>query len=730
MMMVSPDDDHSSSSSSFDLSHRKLKQQPCQPPPKHSRTTVETTSPIANNGNNKHNVLLLNKRRNWFASTVTEATIANDNDTIDINNSFENIHNHIHNNHAKRHHNTNQSSGNIHTYNNNNSHNNNGNRVMWIFIFISFGIILLIKDRNNNDENNYSYNYNNINIIDSFIINLRTSDQQQQPSTIPATTTTLNNDTNNMEYDEYVNQYDQKLSQHSYQQHNDDKVNEEDASSTSYEQIVQTYYDRIRRRPTNLRLVFMGDSITRYQYLSLTYFLKHGYWYDHSTNHENNNYNNLFNAHSFHHPFHPEEDWNEFFMQSNRLLHPYEACDCIRTKDGSIIVERRYFYDKRHNNIITYINMNGHTPATSITNHQQPPQQHQSSKYYGRFPSHDIYSNFENYVGIPYDGTTNVTYNDMTWQYDTWGQVIKYHIDPLFDFEIIYDSNDNTNDDFDNDDTTNDQENVESAQEDAFIVDYENAVLEENGDEDVDEHVRQLDAITNRMHDKEDQDDYDTRQKQQRQQPVRRLRRSDDGLTKKMNDYDKKKNLLSFTSKQRKKKHTIQPNNVTIILNAGLHPHVFGDVDGDGWVLSNEIKQAFDDDSTWMNYTAIWKTTTYSYDEVLAIATAASTVDNETFVNSNERYFQHFNTYDDNNVATATTKQVGPKIRSTDIAMCQLLGRCFNISWTAYVRPSLYFDNYHFAEPIYRILNEELLLQLNLLPTNYGPVMNRSNVMI
>lgn len=111
--------------------------------------------------------------------------------------------------------------------------------------------------------------------------------------------------------------------------------------------------DLIRTRPRNLRIVFVGDSITRYQYLSLAYFLRFGRWFDPSVFP-----NNLVNAHSFHHDYHPDEDWNEFFMQSNRMLQPMELCDCVR-KDNTVAIERRYFYDTERNNQLVYINISG-----------------------------------------------------------------------------------------------------------------------------------------------------------------------------------------------------------------------------------------------------------------------------------------------------------------------------------------------------------------------------------
>ena len=51
--------------------------------------------------------------------------------------------------------------------------------------------------------------------------------------------------------------------------------------------------------------------------------------------------------------------------------------------------------------------------------------------------------------------------------------------------------------------------------------------------------------------------------------------------------------------------------------------------------------------------------------------------------------------------------------------MCKQLHGCFDMSWTSKLNPSLYYDQYHFAEPVYRVLNEELLTQLNKLPAEY-----------
>jgi hypothetical protein len=169
----------------------------------------------------------------------------------------------------------------------------------------------------------------------------------------------------------------------------------------------------------NLRLVFMGDSVTRYQYLSLAYFLRHGRWFDPDIT-----VNNLMNSHSFHHPLHPDDDWNEFFLQSNRMLYPLEVCDCLRSRHEEILVERRYFYDSVHNNLLVYINMNGNkTPA--------------DRGYYGRLNPRDIFgSNFPKMVGLPFGmdmNTTDIshTVRSIQWEYSTWADVIRHHIGHL-----------------------------------------------------------------------------------------------------------------------------------------------------------------------------------------------------------------------------------------------------------------------------------------------------------
>lgn len=111
--------------------------------------------------------------------------------------------------------------------------------------------------------------------------------------------------------------------------------------------------DRVEIRPQNLHLAFVGDSVTRYMYIDLVYYLKHGKWV------QDNDYPNILNAK--HYP-----SWNDHYNASNLALYPNEQCDCFRNnpKNSSHIdkeetIENRYFSDPERNNYVTFIEVFG-----------------------------------------------------------------------------------------------------------------------------------------------------------------------------------------------------------------------------------------------------------------------------------------------------------------------------------------------------------------------------------
>lgn len=105
--------------------------------------------------------------------------------------------------------------------------------------------------------------------------------------------------------------------------------------------------------PKGLRLVMIGDSLTRYQYLSLVYFLKNGVWI-----HPNGTDQSLVKEDFF-------SGWSDFYNATNTALAPMEYCDCYRPDVAESrykieTVENRFFYDKEHDNRVIFITAFGH----------------------------------------------------------------------------------------------------------------------------------------------------------------------------------------------------------------------------------------------------------------------------------------------------------------------------------------------------------------------------------
>lgn len=116
---------------------------------------------------------------------------------------------------------------------------------------------------------------------------------------------------------------------------------------SNYEDLVQLNIDM--EIPKHLNIVMMADSLTRYQYLSLVYFLSYGNWV------QNNDRPNIVLEKT-------HQSWTDFYNYTNEILQPYELCDCYRGEGkpfkGKIIdetVENRYFYDPIRNNSVTYL---------------------------------------------------------------------------------------------------------------------------------------------------------------------------------------------------------------------------------------------------------------------------------------------------------------------------------------------------------------------------------------
>lgn len=109
--------------------------------------------------------------------------------------------------------------------------------------------------------------------------------------------------------------------------------------------------------PRNLRIAFIGDSITRFQYYSLVIYLKTGNW------------TNSANAKTF--DSHQYKSWLEWMSESIEYMQPNEHCDCFRGGEynrsaGSwwdMTNENRYYRDEQTGNYITFLNKFGKSPV-------------------------------------------------------------------------------------------------------------------------------------------------------------------------------------------------------------------------------------------------------------------------------------------------------------------------------------------------------------------------------
>ena len=111
---------------------------------------------------------------------------------------------------------------------------------------------------------------------------------------------------------------------------------------------------------SNLNLAFIGDSLTRYQYLSLVYYAHTGLWLssdrpkiiDTNYGHLTSPQPHLLNAQTF-------PSWNHFFHHSTWIFDDRLVCDCFRTNrwhhdvDGAC--ENRYYADPARNIYLTFL---------------------------------------------------------------------------------------------------------------------------------------------------------------------------------------------------------------------------------------------------------------------------------------------------------------------------------------------------------------------------------------
>ena len=139
----------------------------------------------------------------------------------------------------------------------------------------------------------------------------------------------------------------------------------------------------------DLSIAFVGDSVTRYMYLSLVYYLRWGCWIN-----DGHPFLELMVSQKMQLKTSTEasltsmkadipsgsainiSSWNEYLNYTNSLLYPNEQCDCYRNWDKTFNwnrhVENRYYSDTQLNNHVTFFtkfgasNLHGHWNATHV----------------------------------------------------------------------------------------------------------------------------------------------------------------------------------------------------------------------------------------------------------------------------------------------------------------------------------------------------------------------------
>ncbi len=117
------------------------------------------------------------------------------------------------------------------------------------------------------------------------------------------------------------------------------------------------------QHPCHLSIVFMGDSLTRFMYYSLAYFLRHGRWIDPDSNPHLVRPRDFFNTTN-----EGATVWIPWYRASSQALEPMELCDCWREpgniiKEGdpsfNSVCENRYYHDPIRNNTLVFFQSYG-----------------------------------------------------------------------------------------------------------------------------------------------------------------------------------------------------------------------------------------------------------------------------------------------------------------------------------------------------------------------------------
>jgi hypothetical protein len=173
-------------------------------------------------------------------------------------------------------------------------------------------------------------------------------------------------------------------------------------------------FSSISKRPTNanninssliqnLSMSFVGDSLTRYQYLSFVHYLQTGRWI------ENDDVPNIIHGTG-------GMSWGQSYLYAQKLWNNTENCDCHRpdghyrmVKRLHVISENRYYRHIESNNHISLIQKMGNSEA------------------HGHWDPSQVY-NSQHAVNIT---SPDVQGKAFSWRFDNWQDIVIFHLAKL-----------------------------------------------------------------------------------------------------------------------------------------------------------------------------------------------------------------------------------------------------------------------------------------------------------
>lgn len=220
---------------------------------------------------------------------------------------------------------------------------------------------------------------------------------------------------------------------------NDEKENDSDPSESVRSRVANRSFAR-ELRPCNVNIAFLGDSVSRFVYVSLAYFLYTGSWPSLSATRPQCSL-------AFAKDCPGANNWQTFYEISNAMLggagshveggnnatvNIREVCDCHRGEYDS-----RYFYDPIRNNRLSFFMRGGHdmkvAPFRGRLNSSTIWRQLQQGEFESGLPPFFWKSHSGSQDDDDDDATKNIMMTDPNggphlWQHFDWAEMIRMQL--------------------------------------------------------------------------------------------------------------------------------------------------------------------------------------------------------------------------------------------------------------------------------------------------------------